>query len=159
MAKTGYSAAKQATPAGIATSIIFKPSKAGETEKDLKNDVEFQKFLSSGGTGDPNKENKKKDKKDKIRINEKQKDHIFRDADGHFAEDNLSNRQKLEDVVNNGENYLGKYRFGNDWYTKTSVDGTQTWGKVRNGSIENGGINKIPRSYNSQTGLSNPIKP
>lgn len=24
---------------------------------------------------------------------------------------------------------------------------------------ENGGINKIPRSYNSQTGLSNPIKP
>jgi hypothetical protein len=64
MAKTGYSAAKQATPAGIATSIIFKPSKAGETEKDLKNDVEFQKFLSGGGTGDPNKGNKKKDKKD-----------------------------------------------------------------------------------------------
>ncbi len=59
MAKTGYSAAKQATPAGVATSIIFKPSKAGETEKDLKNDVEFQKFLSGGGTGDPNKGNKK----------------------------------------------------------------------------------------------------
>ncbi|MGN9163743.1 hypothetical protein ACTNDY_00460 [Tissierellaceae bacterium HCP3S3_D8] len=59
MAKTGYSAAKKATPAGIATSIIFKPSKAGETEKDLKNDVEFQKFLSGGGTGDPNKGNKK----------------------------------------------------------------------------------------------------
>ena len=97
--------------------------------------------------------------RNKIRISEKQKEHIFRDSDGHLTSDTPANRQKLENVANNNNNYLGKDKYGNDWYAQNNADGTQTWVKARNGSIENGGVNQIPKSYNSQTGLSNPTKP
>lgn len=95
----------------------------------------------------------------KIKINEKQKKHIFRDADGHLTEDTKTNRQKLEDVANDKGNYLGNDKYGNEWYGKNNPDGSQTWVKVRNGSIENGGVNQTPKTYNPQTGLSSPTRP
>lgn len=127
--------------AGVATMV--------STFKNAKDDMHNFKLAASKGEGNDNK----------IKINEKQKDHIFRDSDGHLVNDTLANRQKLENVANNNNNYLGKDKYGNDWYAQTNADGTQTWVKVRNGSIENGGVNQTPNTYNPQTGLSSPIKP
>ena len=35
----------------------------------------------------------------------------------------------------------------------------QVWTQTRNGQIINGGINKVPKQFNSETGLSSPIRP
>ena len=94
-----------------------------------------------------------------VTFNNKQKDHIFRNEEGHFPKDTQANRKKLLDVANDSSNYLGKDKYGNEWYAKTNADGTQTWVKVRDGKIDNGGLNKTPKTYNSETGLSSPTKP
>lgn len=54
-------------------------------------------------------------------------------------------------------NYLGKDARGNDWYAFISEDGTQTWVRVRNGIIDNAGVNTVPRIWDSETGLYNNI--
>ncbi|WP_313758004.1 RHS repeat-associated core domain-containing protein [Tissierella sp.] len=64
IAGTGYKLSKEFTPVGIFGVIVSKPTYAGETETDLKNDKEFQKWINGGGTSDPNKGNNKKNKRD-----------------------------------------------------------------------------------------------
>ncbi len=83
--------------------------------------------------------------------------HIFRDAEGHLP-DTPANRQKIIDVTSNLDNYLGKDARGNDWYAIISEDGTQTWVRVRNGVIDNAGVNDVPRTWDSETGLYNNTK-
>ncbi len=78
--------------------------------------------------------------------------HIFRDEEGHLP-DTPANRQKILDVTSNLDNYLGKDARGNDWYAVISEDGTQTWVRVRNGVIDNAGVNDVPRTWDSETGL------
>ena len=80
--------------------------------------------------------------------------HIFRDAEGHIL-DTPTNRQKILDVTNDLDNYLGKDAKGNDWYAIISEDGKQTWVRVRNGVIDNAGVNDVPRIWDSETGLYN----
>ena len=84
---------------------------------------------------------------------ESQLRHIFRDAEGHIP-DTPSNRQLLKDVANNPKTTLGTDRFGNVWSAKPLKNGTQAWTQTRNGVIQNGGINQVPKSFNPQTGLS-----
>ncbi|WP_413697266.1 hemagglutinin repeat-containing protein, partial [Pseudomonas sp. Pseusp11] len=79
--------------------------------------------------------------------------HIFRDDVGHLA-DTLENQQTLVKLTNNPANSLGTDRFGNQWFAQTQADGTQLWGSVRNGVIQNGGLNTTPRGFNPATGLS-----
>jgi hypothetical protein len=81
-----------------------------------------------------------------ITIDEKMVSHIFRDADGHFREDNEANRQILINVSIQPSNYLGTDRAGNLWYAENLVDGTQVWVRVRGGKIVNGEINLTPRN-------------
>lgn len=69
-----------------------------------------------------------------------------------------SNRQKILDVTSDLDNYLGKDARGNDWYAVISEDGTQTWVRVRNGVIDNAGVNDVPRTWDSETGLYNNTK-
>ena len=56
-------------------------------------------------------------------------------------------------------NYLGKDKYGNEWYAKILSTGKQVWVQVRNGKICNGGINQKPRQFNTQTGFASLIVP
>jgi len=83
--------------------------------------------------------------------------HIFRDAPGHLS-DTPFNRQLLVDAASNPKNYLGTDKFGNKWQGYIQKDGTQVWVSLRNGEIRNGGINKVPKNFDSETGLCDNIK-
>ena len=78
--------------------------------------------------------------------------HIFRNKKGHLS-DTVENRKLLENTANNNKNYLGKDRYGNEWYQQTLKNGKQLWTEVRNGKIINGGLNDIPKEWNPLTGL------
>lgn len=91
-------------------------------------------------------------------IDPKRVNHIFRNKKGHIS-DTPKNRKLLEKVANDPETTLGKDKFGNVWSAKIRSDGSQVWTQSRDGKIINGGINEIPQSFNSETGLSAPTKP
>jgi hypothetical protein len=80
-----------------------------------------------------------------ITIDEDSVAHIFRDADGHFREDDNVNRRLLIEAASKRRNLLGIDRVGNEWYAEDLADGTQVWARVRGGRIVNGGINQKPR--------------
>jgi hypothetical protein len=82
-----------------------------------------------------------------ITIDEARAAHLFRDAKGHFREDNAVNRRLLLDVASRPENFRGTDQFGTDWFMETRGDGTQVWVHVRGGKITNGGANAIPREF------------
>ena len=102
---------------------------------------------------------KAKEKPPACRIKEEKADHIFRDTEGHFAEDTAANRALLEDTASNPNYYLGADKFGNDWYAVTQADGTQVWAQVRNGEVINGGLNQTPQGFNPASGLSSSTRP
>ena len=86
--------------------------------------------------------------------------HIFDPTkDGHMPEDTPENRQKLDDVGNDEDSYLGRYQYGNDWHGRINEDGSQTWTESRNGRIFDGGVNKEPIPFNPKTGLKSPERP
>jgi hypothetical protein len=80
-----------------------------------------------------------------VTIDETRVGHIFRDAVGHFQEDNPANRQALTETASRESNFVGTDAFGNDWFAEVRADGTQLWTRVRDGKITNGGINRPPR--------------
>jgi filamentous hemagglutinin len=82
-----------------------------------------------------------------ITIDETRRRHIFRDAPGHFPDDNAANRQRLLDVANRPDNLLGTDHFGNSWFAERDADGAEIWVQVRNRQITNGGINSRPRFF------------
>lgn len=79
--------------------------------------------------------------------------HIFRDAEGHFTEDTVNNRQQLINTAMDEKNYLGMDKWGNDWYAKSMPNGQQIWVQIRKGEIINGGINSSSRRWYRSTGL------
>lgn len=85
---------------------------------------------------------------------DKRVNHIFRAREGHFLDDTPTNRQILIDTALNPDNYLGKDKWGNDWYRKNWADGAEIWVQIRKGEIINGGLNLRARNWNSITGLS-----
>lgn len=91
-------------------------------------------------------------------IAEENANHIFRNAPGHLA-DTLANRNLLIVTASNTQNWIGKDKYGNEWFANTLTDGSQVWVQVRNGQIRNGGLNQTPRPFNLQTGLSRFLVP
>jgi RHS repeat-associated protein len=91
--------------------------------------------------------------KNSLPSNEGQMKHIFREAEGHIA-DTPTNRQLLLDVADDTATTLGTDRFGNTWSARTLEDGSQVWVQTRNGVVQNGGINAVPKQFNPKTGLS-----
>jgi hypothetical protein len=79
------------------------------------------------------------------KIFEKNKEHIFRDAEGHLKEDTPDNRKILVDTIK-GEYFSHTDEHGKDIYARTLENGKQVWLHVWNGDeIRDGGVNDIPR--------------
>ena len=85
--------------------------------------------------------------------NESQIKHIMRDRKGHLV-DNVENRTLLISLSFDKNAYLGKDKRGNEWYSKM-IGSKQLWVVVRNGIIQNGGINDSPIDYVVGEGLKN----
>ena len=77
-------------------------------------------------------------------------------AEGHL-EDSPENRQLLQDLANDMKHHAGKDIHGKDWHYKELEDGSQLWVSVRNGVIQDGGLNRPPRFWDEMTGLSRNI--
>jgi hypothetical protein len=102
--------------------------------------------------GSPQNNNNNDKNEEKIKISEQDKDHIFRQAEGHFTKDTPEARKIIEDIVADKNNYDGLDKYGTRWYSKTS-DGKQVWAGVRDGKIRYAGINKVPWPKDLTTGL------
>lgn len=114
------------------------------------------KLESIVAAGSPqNNNNKKDDDKNagKIKISEQDKDHIFRDSEGHFTRDTPEVRKIIEDIVADKNNYNGVDKYGTKWYSKITFDGKQIWAGVRDGKIRYAGVNKVPWQKDLTTGL------
>lgn len=83
---------------------------------------------------------------------------IFGKREGHLP-DTPENRKLLQDVANDSKTTLGLDKHGNEWSSKIMDDGSQVWTQTRNGNVINGGLNKTPKTYNSETGLSATERP
>ena len=92
-----------------------------------------------------------------LRIDEDRIDHIFRDAVGHFRQDTPANRQALLETAGDSGNFVGRDRFGNEWFAALQTNGTQIWVQVREGKVKNGGVNVVPRSLQFGT-ARNPVR-
>jgi hypothetical protein len=115
---------------------------------------------SSGGSLSPMPDGPKKDDeedKKRIKISEKDRHHIFRDAEGHFPKDTPEVRRLIKGMVNDKSNYQGPDRFGNKIYSKKLPDGSQLWAKTRNNFIRWAGKNKIPWHYELGVDLIRPF--
>jgi filamentous hemagglutinin len=84
--------------------------------------------------------------------------HLFRESEGHLA-DTPGNRTLLETVANDPNAVAGKDKYGTVWSSSVQADGTQVWVGVRNGKVSYGGVNQVPKEFNSQTGFSSPTRP
>lgn len=90
--------------------------------------------------------------------NDSQIKHIFGERNGHVA-DTPQNRQKLIDLANDKSKFQGKDKFGNTWHIEMNEKGNQWWVRFREGTINEGGMNSVPRNWDSDTGLNfNPFK-
>lgn len=89
--------------------------------------------------------------------------HIFQIKDGHLL-NTPENRKLLLEMALNFKNYarrtiVEKTGTIKHWYGRILPDGTQLWDWAKDGLIRDGGINKIPRSFDPQTGFCrNPFK-
>ena len=118
-----------------------------------------QSDLYDGTYGD-NPDNIPDELKDKIKLpkNESQLKHIFRDEEGHLK-DTPENRKMLLDLANDDNYHIGKdIDNGLDWHAKIDENGHQRWVSHYDGIIREGGINKIPRQFDPDTGLNFNVK-
>jgi hypothetical protein len=103
--------------------------------------------MGGGGTGGSSGSSGSSQLKPKWLNDASQLKHIFSDRKGHVI-DSPSNRRLFEGVVLDRSNLVGrKLRGGSELFVKSIDDGKQAWVEVRNGLIQDGGINDIPRSF------------
>lgn len=66
--------------------------------------------------------------------------HIFRSSIGHYSLDTENNRRAILETIT-PKNFAGVDNRGNEIYFQTNSDGSQNWTYVRNGAIQNAGLN------------------
>jgi RHS repeat-associated protein len=67
--------------------------------------------------------------------------HIFRKSPGHYAADSPAARAEINRALGS---FSHTDSFGNKIYSSLNPSGTQTWVQVRNGFIQNAGVNPSP---------------
>lgn len=87
----------------------------------------------------------------KFPTNESQVKHIMRNDIGHLI-DNDKNRELLIELSQDQSAFLGKDKNGNEWYVKM-IGSKQLWVVVRDGIIQNGGLNEHPLTFIPRLGL------
>ena len=114
-----------------------------------------QSDLYKGTHGD-NLDNIPDELKGKVRFpeNDSQTKHIMRDDEGHLP-DTKENRERLLKLANDVQYHIGKDNRGIEWNAKINKDGSQDWVSHRDSIIQDGGVNKIPREFDVETGLKN----
>lgn len=105
-----------------------------------------------GGTKGSN--SNRNEKRISLPSNRAQLDHIFGDRKGHLP-DTPGNRKQLIDLANDKSMFIGKDKYGNSWHVRNNKDGSQLWVRHQGGTINEGGLNKKPRTWDSGTGLNN----
>ena len=117
-----------------------------------------QSDLYKGTYGD-RPENIPDELKGKIKLpdNDSQLKHILRNGEGHLP-DTPDNRKRLIDLANNIKTHIGKDVRGIDWHAQTNDDGSQSWVCHKEGIIQDGGLNKIAREFDEETGLNRNAK-
>ena len=90
--------------------------------------------------------------KEKMPPHNDQIKHIMADRPGHLP-DTPENRKKLLDLANDMSCYRGKDMHGIDWHIKELDDGSQLWVSIKDGIVQNGGVNNPPNPWDDQTGL------
>lgn len=117
-----------------------------------------QSDLYKGTWGDK-VENIPDELKEKIKLpkNDAQLKHIFREEKGHLP-DTPENRKLLLDLANQKEYHQGKDCHGNDWHVRLNEDGTQDWVRSMNQTINEGGKNISPITWDEETGLYRNIR-
>ena len=84
--------------------------------------------------------------------------HIFSNREGHLS-DTPDNRKLLTDLANDKSKFVGTDKYGNSWNAETTSDGSQNWVRYQNGTINEGGRNATPRTWDDETGYNNtPVK-
>jgi hypothetical protein len=81
------------------------------------------------------------------------KSKLYELGGGHF-EDTPKNRVYMLELLKNGKNYYGlssKHQL--HWYAEIRADGKQYWASVRDGVIQDCGLNNTPRVFDPETGL------
>ncbi|MBO5753764.1 MAG: hypothetical protein J6S69_08785 [Proteobacteria bacterium] len=80
---------------------------------------------------------------------------MFRESEGHLP-NTTENQEMILTMVNDEENFIGKSKSKYtelEWYAQTLDNGKQLWASVRNGKIENCGMNEKERPFDKETGL------
>lgn len=86
--------------------------------------------------------------------NRDQLDHIFGDRKGHVPATE-ENKKMMLDVANDVRNFRGIDKHGNAWHIKLSDEGKQIWVRSQNGTINECGVNDVPREWDDESGLNN----
>ena len=73
--------------------------------------------------------------------------------------DTPANRQLLLEISGDLKNFLGTDKYGKTWHAKMQENGTEVWTCSRNGEIRNEGLNKTPKNFDREAGLSSPERP
>ena len=83
--------------------------------------------------------------------NNSQLNHLFRNGTGHLI-DTPENRKLIIDLTEDMSNYVGNGVYNTMWFSKTTLDG-QLWASVRNGIVQDCGINKTHKKYIEGKGI------